>query len=552
MTAKQKPAPIATPPCGPVKGRWCRGAAVFSGIPYGRDCDGEHRFMPPRPARSWTWMRRAYSNGPYAVQLGAGIFRSELGPYFTGGRPQDFGLEGERQSENCLVLNVVTPAVDAARRPVVVYIHGGGYSTGSGGLVLGAGRWATEQDIVLVGVNHRLNVFGYLYLGGLASRYADTGMAGILDLVLALEWVRDNIAAFGGDADNVTVLGESGGGYKINTLLAMPCARGLFAKAVVESGSAPTGANSRENAMELTRSLLRELGAADLPGQEQLRLLQNLPAEALLKASMKLPGMGFAPVANGVHLAYQAARRITAPACSAHVPLLVGCSTEEDAVFTDQQQLRELTWGNLCSWLERLLSFRRSGPVPVAVEALPEVVAAFRSMDEQASPAHIAMRIVSAAGWLGGGAFHQALAAAERGTAPVYSYLVQYASPLPGLEGERFAWHTAELPLQMRVVLDKASEPFSRMWSAAIAAFARTGVPAIPGCEWPAFTQENPAVMVLDEAPHIEADPQNPVRLALQGRDLVREEQEKAELARKALDESEQEENFEPESETGE
>ena len=177
---------MATTRLGQVRGEGREGVAVFRGIPYGADCGGARRFLPPLPAQPWQGVRDCTRNGPYAVQFGVSISGSEgFGPYFSGGHPERFGVAEERQGEDCLVLNVVTPGL-TGKRPVVVYLHGGGFASGSGTLVLGADAWAREEDLVVVGVNHRLNVFGYLYLGGLDDRYAESGMAGMLDLVLAL------------------------------------------------------------------------------------------------------------------------------------------------------------------------------------------------------------------------------------------------------------------------------------------------------------------------------------------------------------------------------
>ncbi len=509
-----RPAPVATPPCGPVSGRWCRGAAVFSGIPYGQSCAGQARFLPPRAAEPWKELRDASRNGPYAVQMGDGIFRSDLGPYFTGGHPEDFGLEGERQGEDCLVLNVVTPAVDAARRPVVVYIHGGGFATGSGGLVLGAGGMACSQDLVLVGVNHRLNVFGYLYLGGLDETYRSSGMVGILDLVLALEWVRDNIAAFGGDPDNVTVLGESGGGGKISTLLAMECAAGLFHKAVVESGSMPVATLSRETAAAATQKLLAALGLQNESPARQLAALQSLPAGELCAAAAGIPGLRLEPVADEVYLTHRPSRDYIGYPCSDHVPLLVGCSAEENAVFTDRRQLAEMTWENLCPWLEKALNGWMSSD-PVDITHLPAIVVAFRKLDPQAAPAVVAMRIVSQASVLGNGSWHHAMAKAARpDAAPVYAYYITRQSPMPGAE-RPYAWHTADLPLQMGLVLHEESRAFAGVLAGMVGSFARTAAPQIDGCGWPPFTVEQQLTMVLDDVPYIDADPQGPARKAL-------------------------------------
>ena len=175
-------------------------------------------------------MREAVNAGPRAIQGPANIFMNPLiGEYFSGGRPDRQALSHQEESENCLNLNVLTPAL-TGRRAVMVYVHGGGFAQGSGVLTALSDRFVRENDVVLVGINHRLNMFGYLYLGAFSEKYADSGNVGQLDLVAALRWVRDNISRFGGDPANVTIFGESGGGAKVNALLAMPSANGLFQK----------------------------------------------------------------------------------------------------------------------------------------------------------------------------------------------------------------------------------------------------------------------------------------------------------------------------------
>jgi para-nitrobenzyl esterase len=175
-------------------------------------------------------------------------------------------------------LNVLTPGLQG-KRPVMIYIHGGGFAIGSGALTLVADRFVAEQDVVLVGVNHRLNVFGYTYLGAIDPKYADSGNVGQLDLIAALQWVRDNIAHFGGDPSNVTIFGESGGGGKVSTLMAMPGAKGLFRRAIVESGS-HLAVRTKEAATENTNYMLSALGLT----ASQVDQLQSVPADKLLAA----------------------------------------------------------------------------------------------------------------------------------------------------------------------------------------------------------------------------------------------------------------------------
>ncbi len=493
---------------GSVHGEQRGSVAVFRGIPYGE----AQRFAPPRPAKPWQGVRDCTQNGPIAVQVGGSISGDGgLGPYFSGGHPEDFGALQERQGEDCLVLNVLAPTQQTEKKPVLVYVHGGGFATGSGTLVIGAHRFVQEQDVVLVGVNHRLNALGYLYLEHLDKKYAGSGVAGMLDLVLALEWVRDNIAAFGGDPEKVTIMGESGGGMKVSTLLAMPAAAGLFRQAIVESGSMPVGALLPQQAAENTRILLAKLGLSEADAA----VLETLPAEQLVRAATEA-GVWLEPVADGVHLAPNEDAVYTAPELSRHVPLMVGASEEELAVFTPRELLRGITWENLPQLLMENPVLRRSGTNACSPENVRDRIAAFRAQAPEQPAVHTYLRIMSLSSGLGGGAFRQAMAKAQQGGAPVYHYAVRCPSPLPGLEELRCAWHTADLPLQLRVVLHPESESLSRSMAAAVAAFVRSGDPSTPALPWPAFGEKERLTMVYDEECHVESDPWRAMREALE------------------------------------
>src|ERR1051325_3303680 len=215
---------VADTAYGKVRGRVVRGINVFKGIPYGGSTAGSNRFMPPTKPAAWNATRDAFEYGPTA-------------PQGNGATPQRSGTPA--QGEDCLVLNVFTPEVAAGKRPVLVWLHGGGFSTGSGSSAITDGvSLARTSDVVVVTINHRLNVFGFTYLGESAgSELAVSGTVGMLDIVAALQWVRDNIERFGCDPNLVTIFGQSGGGRKVATLMAMPGAKGLFHRAIIESGA---------------------------------------------------------------------------------------------------------------------------------------------------------------------------------------------------------------------------------------------------------------------------------------------------------------------------
>jgi para-nitrobenzyl esterase len=358
----------------------------------------------------------------------------------------------EENSENCLVLNVLTPILQG-KRPVLVYIHGGGFAQGSGALTLLADRFVKEENIVLVGINHRLNVFGYTYLGGLDSKYANSGNVGQLDLVLALKWVRDNIANFGGDPDNVTIFGESGGGAKISCLMAMPSAKGLFHRAIIESGS-PQSVRTKAIAIEDTKKLLEAL---NLPPGE-VGKLQSIPGDQLLSASKRT-----GPLVDGLSVPHQTWTN-GAPPEAAGIPLIVGNDKEEARVFSvGDPELYALDWGTL--------------PARVIKAGVPQdkaemVIAKYRELHPNETASDVYFMIAADRG-ARTNAVRQANAQLQQNSGDVYMYYFAWATPI--YEGKLKSFHTAELPLAVRLVLNPEAEGLSKQIAGAWAAFARTG-----------------------------------------------------------------------------
>jgi para-nitrobenzyl esterase len=428
---------------GRVQGRTANGVTVFRGIPYAK----QTRFVPPQPAEKWTGIKDCTTTGPRCVQGPGNIFLSPtIGEYFRGSKDRA-ELAAQPDSEDCLVLNVLTSAT-RGRRPVMVYIHGGGFSAGSSHLTVFADKFPREQDVVLVGVNHRINVFGYLHVNPESSNI------GQLDLVAALEWVRDNIASFGGDPANVTIFGESGGAAKISTLLFMPSARGLFRRAILESGSI-LKVQTQDEAAAGARKLLSKASL-------------TMPAPDLLKAAIA-SGLKFEPAVDGRSLPAQLWQ--TKPPID--VPLIIGCCKDETSLFT----LKD----------EALYSLNDAG---LAARMPANIIAAYRAAHPKDSPSDIWFRYATDRERRADGN-RQAERYLEHGKSPVYMYHFVWNTPL--VDGKIRSFHTAELPLAMRLVRFPESEPVSRALATAWASFARKGNP-----NWPAFTLDKRATKIFD------------------------------------------------------
>jgi para-nitrobenzyl esterase len=482
--------PVASTEYGKVRGIATGQVLSFRGISYGGPGDGANRFLPPTQPMPWMSVRDAVKAGPCSIQnpdptIGdKNIFSSPLiGAYFSGGRSDAQDVTYETGSENCLVLNVLTPALHG-HRPVMVYIHGGGFSQGTGALTLLSDRFVAEQEIVLVGVNHRLNVFGYSYLGEIDPEYADSGNVGQLDLIAALKWVKTNISNFGGDPSNVTIFGESGGGAKISTLLAMPTAKGLFRRAIIESGSL-VSVRTKESAAADTRALLSALGLTSLPIQR----LREIPADKLLAAYNKtLPaGSIGGPVIDGRSVPRQSWKP-DAPPEAANIPLLLGSCKDESTLFSlNDQAVFSLDWETLRS---------REIKAGIREDKVDVLLARYRADYPKDSPSDLYFRIAGDRG-LREKAQAQANAKFDQNAGDVFLYYFAWNTPIDG--GRLRAFHTSELPLAMRLVLNPEAEELSKQIAGAWAAFARNGNPNHSGLpRWDKYFPERRPTMIFD------------------------------------------------------
>jgi para-nitrobenzyl esterase len=482
------PTPVATT-AGRIRGAvGPNGILAFKGVPYGADT-AKRRFLPPVPPEPWTGIRETVALGPVAPQS---------------------GFRGRAMSEDCLHLNVWTPGVrDGAKRPVLVWFHPGAYSSGTSNEPSADGaRLSRRGDVVVVTVNHRLNAFGHLYLAEFGvPEFADSGNAGMLDLVLALRWVRDNIAEFGGNPGLVTIFGQSGGGAKCATLMAMPAAHGLFHRVVTMSGQQVTASR-----MATATGHASELLAALSMTPARVRELATIPMDALVKV-IRAPGY-LGPVKDGRSLPRDPFDP-DAPPLSARIPMILGNTHDETRTLMGRSDPStfELTWETLQPKLEAASPFM--GDLDRG-----RVIAEYRRLYPHYTPADVLFAATTASrSWRGQVIEAERRAMQREAAAHTWVFQLDWGTPVDG--GRWKAHHGLDVPL----IFDNAplvpemvgtgpdAQRVAAQMSETLLAFARSGTPnngSIP--EWPTYELARRRTMLFDVASRVADDPRGDER----------------------------------------
>lgn len=494
---------------GKVRGYTRNNILTFKGIPYGDTTAGENRFMPPKKPKPWAGVRDCLVYGPMCPQKpDTGWLQEEYGFLYqwVDGFPD----------EDCLRLNVWTPKLDGKKRPVMFWIHGGGFATGSSQEhpSYDGESLSTLGDVVVVSINHRLNAFGYLDLADYGSQYAASGNVGMLDIVQSLEWVRDNITNFGGDKNNITIFGQSGGGSKVITLMAMPSAKGLFHRAISQSNSI-VQMSTHEYATKITALVLADLNItkdriAELHQVKPARLVEAL-AVAERKMGPAVPAdvgrAGLQTVVDGKILPTHPFDPVV-PAMAANVSFMVGTCRNEASASINNAPLEDLDEAGL---KKRIIDkYGTKGD---------HVYAVLRKSHPDVKPVEI-LSFISAQNPI---AYLQASRKAAQNAAPAYLYMFAWHTPV--LDGRPRSFHCSEIPFAFNNTAkcenytgdtDEARKLADKVAKAWIN-FARTGNPNHSGLpQWPAFNDSNGAMMVFNNTCAVMNDPDGDSRKLLE------------------------------------